>query len=103
MTPVTTEIGRPWPPAMARYCSKHQLTKSLLEALRLVGDVFPTAHGVRVGLEADPETDEEAVVIDVAADLTPDEAVARKQEYTRRRVAAVPPEVIGKIRLLLDL
>jgi len=69
----------------------------------LVGEVFQTSSGVRVGVETDPETDEEAVVIDVAADLTPDEAVARKREYNRRWVAAVPPDVIGKIRLVLDL
>lgn len=103
MTPVTTAIERPWPPAVARFCSKHQLTESLHEALRLVGEVFPAAHGVRVGVESDPETDEEAVIIDVAADLTTADALERKREYSRRWVASVPPDVIGKIRLVLDI
>ena len=88
---------------MAGYCDSHKLTFSLHEALRLVGGVFPDSSCVRVGVEADPESDEDAIVIDVAADLTPDQAVARKREYTRRWVAAVPPEAIGKIRLVLDL
>jgi hypothetical protein len=54
-------------------------------------------------LEPDPETDEEHLVIDVATTLPVDEAVARKQEYTRLWVGEVPPEVIGKIRLVLDI
>ncbi len=103
MTPSTTAAMGPMPPAVPRYCDRYQLAASLFEALRLVGEEFPTASGVRVGVEADPETDEEAVVIDVAADLSPDEAEARKLEYTRRWVAAVRPDVIGKIRLVPDL
>jgi len=88
---------------VVRYCDKYQLADRVHEALRLVDEVFPTAHGVRVSLEADPETDEEAVVIDVAADLTTADALVRKREYSQRWVASVPPDVIGKIRLLMDL
>lgn len=85
------------------YCDQNHLLEPLQTALRIVECAFGPAAQSRVSLEPDPETDEEYLVIDVATNLPVDEAVGRKQEYTRLWVQAVPPAVIGKIRLVLDI
>jgi len=76
----------------------------LQTALRLAESAFGPDSQLQVAVELDPETDHEYLVIDVATTgMTVDEAVARKQQYTRQWVQAVPPEVIGKIRLVMDI
>lgn len=91
------------PAPVLAYCQRHGLVDYLTLALRLAGQTFDPVRGIGVGVEVDPETDEEAVIIDVTLALGSEQAVARKREYTRRWVESVPPEVIGRIRLLLDV
>jgi hypothetical protein len=91
------------PPAVLRYCEAHQLFEALQTALRLAERSFPEGRELRVAVELDPETEDQHIVIDVVVRLPVADAVARKQEYTRQWVRAVPPEVIGKIRLVLDI
>ena len=90
-------------PSVLNYCDGNHLIEPLQTALRLVESAFGPAPQLRVALELDPETDDEHLVIDVVTCLPVDDAVARKQEYTRQWVQAMPPEVIGKIRLVLDI
>ena len=88
------------PEEVARYCAANQLTPYLKTALRLAEEVFAPIQRIEVVLEPDPEVDEEYVVIDVWLDLPVDETITRKQLYTRRWVASIPPSVIGRIQLL---
>jgi RNA processing factor Prp31 len=57
----------------------------------------------RVTLETDPETDDESVIIDIAAPMEVDKAVERMREYTRQWVHLAPPNVLGLIRLIPDI
>jgi hypothetical protein len=101
--PTTTATAALLPAPVLTYCDQNRLLEPLQTALRLVERAFGPTAQPRVSLEPDPETDEEYLVIDVATNLPVDEAVGRKQEYTRLWVQAVPPAVIGKIRLVLDI
>ena len=98
-----TTSERPIPHSVTAYCEIHNLLAYLKVAISLAEATFDPVYNLRIGVEADPETDEEAVIIDVSVTLGVDEAVSRKGEYTRRWVESVPPEVIGRIRLLLDI
>ena len=91
------------PASVLTFCRKHDLVTHLDFAQQLVSRLFEPVRSLRLTLEPDPETGEEAVVIDVSTDLSPSEALSRKREYTRRWVEAVPPAVIGTIRLVLDI
>lgn len=88
------------PDDVVAYCAAHQLTPYLEIALRLAEETFAPIERLEVGVEPDPEVDEEYVVIDLWARLSVDEGISRKERYTHRWVASVPPSVIGKIRLL---
>jgi hypothetical protein len=99
----TTASQPALPPTVLAYCQRHGLTDHLMLALRLAEETFDPVRAVGVVVETDPETDEEAVIIDVSCALGSDEAVAQKREYTRRWVESAPPEVIGRIRLIFAL
>jgi hypothetical protein len=88
---------------VVEYCKARGLFDHLMLALQLAESIFAPVLRLEVEIEQDPETDEEAVVMVVAAALGVDEAVARKREYTRQWVASIPLEAIGRIRLLLDI
>ena len=103
MSSVLTPPDRTLPPSVISHCEPLGLLEHLRVALRLAEQVFEPVQRISATVEVDPETDESAVVIDVSAALNPDEAAARKRAYAQQWVAAVPPEVIGKIRLVLDI
>lgn len=103
MTTAPAASTRALPPAVLRYCEAHQLLEPLQIALCLTERTFSQARELRVAVELDPETADEHIVIDVVVGLSVEDAVMRKQEYTRQWVRAVAPEVIGKIRLVLDI
>jgi hypothetical protein len=88
------------PKEVARYCTANHLTPHLETALRLAEECFAPVQRIEVVLEPDPEVDAEYVVIDVWTNGSVDEAVSRKEQYTRRWVASIPSWVIGRIRLL---
>jgi hypothetical protein len=85
------------------FCEKRNLLSHLGVALRLAARLFDVSHDPRVTLETDPETDEQSVVIDIAAPMEVDEAVERVREYTRQWVQSAPPDVLGLIRLVPDI
>jgi hypothetical protein len=92
-----------FPPDVRRFCEDRGSLEYLRLALRLAAQTFQLHSDPLVTLEADPETDEEAVIIDVWSPMSCDEAVARKLQYTRQWVQSIPPDVIGTIRLILSI
>jgi hypothetical protein len=91
------------PPDVREFCDHRGIVNYLHLALRLASQTFDLVGDPRLTLETDPETDEEAVVIDVSSPMSCEEAVERKLEYTRQWVGSIPPDVIGTIRLVLGI
>jgi len=92
-----------FPPEVRKFCEDRGVLDYLRLALQIAAQTFELHGDPLVTIETDPETDEEAVVIDVSSPLSCDEAVERKLQYTRRWVQSVPPDVIGTIRLILSI
>ena len=91
------------PPDVRTFCENRGILDYLGLALRLAVQIFEPTGDPSVTLETDPETDEEAVVIDVSSPMDCHEAVERELRFTRQWVQAVPPDVIGTIRVILDI
>jgi len=91
------------PQDVRTFCENRGLIDHLRLALRLAAQTFELDSEPLVTIETDPETDEEAVVIDVSSPMDCDEAVERKLQYTRQWVQSIPPDVIGMIRLILNI
>jgi hypothetical protein len=100
-TPVAPYLA--YPPDVRKFCEDRGMVDYLNLALRLASQTFELVGDPRLTLETDPETDEEAVVIDVSSPMSCEEAVERKLEYTRQWVGSIPPDVIGAIRLILSI
>jgi hypothetical protein len=85
------------------FCESRGILDYLGLAVRLAAQTFEPTGEPSVTLETDPETDEEAVVIDVASPMDVHEAVERELLFTRKWVESVPPDVIGTIRVILNI
>jgi hypothetical protein len=100
--PLTAALDSTLSPAVVAFCTREGLLEHLRRALALAESrLRPSA--LVVELEADPETDEEAVVITAVMSTSADEVLRRKQEYTRRWVESTPPAARERIRLLFDI
>jgi cellulase/cellobiase CelA1 len=89
-------------PAVAEFCARQGLLEHLRRAMALADSCFgPSVLTVEV--EADPETDEQVLVITARLPLAADEVLRRKREYTRRWIESAPPAAREKIRLLYDI
>lgn len=100
-TPTGLEFA--FPPDVRAFCENRGILEYLNLALRLAAQTFELDGEPRVQIEIDPETDEEAVVIDVSSRMSVDEAVERDLQYTRQWVRAIPSDVIGQIRMILSI
>lgn len=85
------------------FCQKHDLLPFLQTAFSLIDRTFTSILDLAVELETDPETDAQAVVITARLASEPHEAVSQKRDYSEQWVGKVPPHIIGKIRLVLDI
>lgn len=103
MQAISNETELALPPDVRRFCESRGILDYLGFALRLAAQTFESTGDPRVTMETDPETGEEAVVIDVSSPMDYHEAVERELRFTRQWVQAVPPDVIGTIRLILDI
>src|SRR5687768_10434492 len=100
--PVTAALDSTLSTDVAAFCAREGLLEHLRRALALADSCLgPSALAVE--LEADPETDEEAVVITAVVSMPADEVLRRKREYTRRWIESAPPAARERIRLLFDI
>jgi len=100
---ITSATELSLPPDVCRFCKDHGILDYLWLALRRAAQKFESTRDPRVTLETDPETDEEAVIIDLSPPMGCHDAVERELQFTRQWVQAVPPDVIGTIRVILDI
>lgn len=91
------------PEPVIGYCSKHQLLSQLNTAIRLAELHFDPVNDLRVGVEADPDADDDFLVIDVSLAMDADEVLRRKYAYTRDWVNSTPAEGRERIRLLYHI
>jgi hypothetical protein len=89
-------------PAVTAFCAREGLLEQLRLALALA-DFCLGPSALVVEVEADPETDEEALVITAVMSMPAEEVLRRKREYTRRWVESAPPATRERIRLLFDI
>ena len=82
------------------YCATYQITRQFQAAVELASEVYKQAKHLSARMQADPETDQDRVVIDVAVAAPPDEVLRQKKEYTQRWVQIASPEVRDRIRVL---
>src|SRR5690348_4033376 len=87
------------PDDVTQFCAAHDILADLHLAFRLAGESFMRVQRWRIELEMDPETDEEAVVIEAYVDGSVDEVIQQKQIYTRRWVESASKPAWGVIRM----
>ena len=92
-----------FPPDVRRFCEDHGIVNHLRLALRLSAQTFQLDGDPRLTLETDPETDEVSVAIDVLSHMDCDEALDHERQFTLQWVQSVPPDVLGMIRLILNI
>jgi hypothetical protein len=90
------------PDEVTTFCVAHGIIADLQLALRLAQESFTPVHRWQIELEIDPETDEEAIVIDAYLDGAVDEVLRQKQLYTRRWVESASKAALGTIRMLYN-
>lgn len=91
------------PQAVLQFCAANGLLPHVRTAMRLAEEAFAPIDRLQVSLEADPETDQQVVVIDVSLVNRVGLAREQKKNYTRRWVESAPPEARERIRLLYEL
>lgn len=99
MTPRPTDEQRS---ALEAFLDRHGLRPHVAMAQRLAAEEFKLAAPIRTVLEEDPETAAQWVEIGVSVSIEPAEVLEAYDRYTRRWLAAVPREVIGRVRLAYE-
>jgi hypothetical protein len=87
-------------PEMWEVCGKHNVGPALRVAAELAMEVFSPIAAAQVELDVDPDTGEPRFVLDITVDSSSDEAFSQYSTYTRRWVAALPPEARERVRLI---
>jgi hypothetical protein len=91
------------PEDVAQFCAAHNITDDLHLAIRLAEASFAPVDRWQVGIEVDPETDDEYVVVDLWAALSVEEALKRDSGFSRRFVATATPKGMELVRLIPNL
>lgn len=91
------------PENVIKFCQDRGLREALQRSIEIARETFQNIRRISVELEIDPETDNEAIVVQVSAALSVDEAVQAKGQYTRKWVGAATVEARQDMRLLLDI
>lgn len=90
------------PQDVERFCISRGILSDLHLAIRLAEETFPTIQEWQFAVEPDPETDDEAVVIDVRAPMPVDEAVERHWKFAEKWTVAASVPARGVIVLLFN-
>src|SRR5687767_5459741 len=85
------------------FVRKNDLAEHLATAERLAAEAFRPTTPPRIVLEQDPETAERYVEVGLTLKAGHHAVLDAYNEYTRRWVAAVPPRVVGSIRIAYEL
>jgi hypothetical protein len=86
-----------------RYCAKHQLLPHVETAIRLAETHFHPVHELCVGVEEDPEIEDDYLVIDVSVAMGSDEVLRRYDAYTLAWIDSAPQEKREKICMLYHI
>lgn len=86
-----------------QFCSHYQIFGYLQLAVKLVYECFPSAAGVSVEMERDPESDDEWLLMTVQLRERIEAVLRQYDTYTRRFIGSVPLPQRNKIRFNYDL
>ena len=103
MSPSVVNSTRVLPEPVVLYCAKHQILSQLKTAVDLAETHFHPVNHLSVGVETDPDVEEDFLVIDVSVAMDADEVLRRKQAYTRAWLNAAPADQRERIRLLYHI
>jgi hypothetical protein len=84
-----------------RFCSEHSLSEFVRETVRLAREVFEVAGPITAKKDVDPETGDEAAVINVPVTGTP-EVLYRNYKQYLRATKGFPDYVQLRLRLMID-
>jgi len=87
--PVTLH-GKPVPDDVLQFCEREGVLEYLRLADELIARHFPDAELLDIAVAEDPETAENAVVIDLGVNASPEELLVREDAFTRSWVDRVP-------------
>ncbi|HEY2586750.1 MAG TPA: hypothetical protein VGI81_13385 [Tepidisphaeraceae bacterium] len=90
------------PQDVERFCISHGILSDLHLAIRLADETFAPIREWQFSVEVDPETDDDAVVIDVRASMPVDEAVERHWRFAEKWTAGASVPARGLIVLLFN-
>jgi hypothetical protein len=88
------------PQGVEQFCTSHGILPDLLLAIRLADETFPPIRDWQFTVEADPETGDEAVVIDIHVPTSLETASAADWTFSRKWAAARPKAGPGRIVLI---
>ena len=88
------------PQDVTQFCATHDTTADLQLAIHLADEIFAPVERWQFAVEADPETGEESVVIDIWVPQSLEEALSRDGDLTRRWVTSASPIGKGSIVIL---
>ena len=88
---------------LAQFCSTHHLLIALQESVQLIKACFPSIRNLELGLEQDPETAEEWLVIEIEVAGEIEEILERYDRYTEAWVKLASWPERDKVRLSYNI
>jgi len=87
------------PTDLQAFCKRLGITRYVPVALRLLKECFPKVRDLQMYPECDPESGEEWLVLQIRVPGSVDEVRRQYDDYTRKKIVAIPPRHIASIRL----
>ena len=92
-------LGTQVPDEVVQFCEREGALEYLAIAGKLIAKHFPTGKLLDITVEQDPETDDEAIVIELGVPVSVGVLLEQRDGYTRDFVAMVPWPQRAKIHL----
>ena len=96
-------LGAEVPKEVVDFCNRDHVLEHLILAGELISQCFADVRGLDPRVEVDPETGEEAVVINLTIAGEIDDLVKRSQQFSSAFVAKVPWPGRDKIHLCYNV
>ena len=96
-------LGVEVPQEVVDFCNREHILEHLMLAGELISECFADVRGMRPSLEVDPETGEEAAVINLTIAGNVDDLVKRSQQFSAAFVAKAPWPARNKIHVCYNV
>jgi hypothetical protein len=99
----TTTLPIAIPEDVITYCKSRSLLNDLYSAFRIAEEAYAPAQNWAIGIEPDPDVDDEYVVIDVTTTGDVDELVRKQDAFATNWSRIATPEATWRIRVLWNV